>query len=153
MSKISMVLSVAILCLCGCAEMPAYSNLGSVDVLDESRYTVLETESYIEQAQRSYISFQAKLNIIRVDGKKVGDIPFSTYFYKNNSPQQAMLQPGGHSVQLKYVLPRHFMYADFEFEGKAGQKVMARTKYIGLNRIDIWLEDAATGELVGKRIR
>lgn len=63
-----------------------------------------------------------------------------------------MLIPGKYTIQLEYNLPLHFLFADLEFEGKPGQKIIARTRYVGLNRLEVWLEDAATGEVVGKRV-
>lgn len=152
MSKLFFPAFIVLLCLHGCAEMPAYSNVES-DVTDESRYTVLETDTYAGRPQRSLLDGEANLNIIRVNDKKVGNIPFSTYYYRNDSPQRAVLKPGTYTVQLEYKLPLHFMFADLEFEGKPGQKIIARSRYVGLNRIEIWLEDAATGEVVNKRVR
>lgn len=153
MKTIALPAFIALLCLHGCAEMPAYSNVAGSEVTDESRYTVVETDTYAGRPQRHYADLQPDLNIIKVNDKKVGNIPFSTYYYKNDSPQRAVLTPGKYTMQLEYRLPRHFMFADLEFEGKAGQKIIARSKYIGLNRLEIWLEDSATGEVVSKRVR
>ncbi|WP_460141641.1 hypothetical protein [Pseudomonas sp. S2_E01] len=153
MNKIALPFLVLSLCLHGCAEMPAYSNVESDEVSDESRYTVVETETYAGRSKRSLLDLQPNLNIIRVNDKKVGDIPFSTYYYRNDSPQRAVLIPGKYTLQLEYRLPQHFMFADLEFEGKPGQKIIARSQYVGLNRLQIWLEDAATGEPVGQAVR
>lgn len=134
--------------------MPAYSNVGSDPAnMDESRYTIVETDTYAGRAQRRYADLQPDLNIIKINDRKVGNIPFSTYYYKNDSPQRAILLPGKYTIQLEYRLPRHFMFADLEFAGKPGQKIIARSTYIGLNRLEIWLEDATTGEVVSKRVR
>ncbi|KMT56965.1 hypothetical protein [Pseudomonas fildesensis] len=153
MKTIALPAFIALLCLHGCAEMPAYSNVAASEVTDESRYTVVETDTYAGRPQRHYADLLPDLNIIKVNDKKVGNIPLSTYYYKNDSPQRAVLTPGKYTMQLEYRLPRHFMFADLEFEGKAGQKIIARSKYIGLNRLEIWLEDSATGEVVSKRVR
>ena len=131
----------------GCAEMPAYTNIES-ETIDESRYTVLETNTYADRESRSYLSFEPDLNIIKINGKKVGNIPFSTYYYKNDSPEKAILVPGKYTVQLEYKLPSHFLFAELEFTGHAGQKVIAKTKYVGLNLIEVWIEDARTGEII-----
>ncbi|MFG0583810.1 hypothetical protein ACF8C1_11250 [Pseudomonas sp. zjy_9] len=136
--------------LSGCAEMPAYTNVES-GTIDESKYVVLETNTHAERNKRSYISLEPELNIIRINGEKVGNIPFSTYYYKNDSPQKAILIPGKYSIQLEYKLPRHFLFADLEFTGHAGQKIIAKTKYIGLNLLEVWLEDAETGEKISTR--
>ncbi|MCD5997468.1 hypothetical protein KDX38_28415, partial [Pseudomonas sp. CDFA 602] len=48
---------------------------------------------------------------------------------------------------------RYFMFVDLKFEGKPGQKIIARSQYIGLNRLQIWLEDAATGERISQDAR
>jgi hypothetical protein len=141
---------LTLLCLQGCAEMPAYSNVDSSEPRDEARYTIVETDTYAGRPKRSFLDLQPDLNIIRVNDKKVGNIPFSTYYYKNDSPQRAVLVPGTYTIQLEYRLPRYFMFADLEFEGKPGQKIIARSQYIGLNRLKIWLEDSATGEVVSK---
>lgn len=138
--------------LSGCAEMPAYTNIES-KTIDESKYTILETNTYADRESRSYLSFEPDLNIIRINGKKVGNIPFSTYYYKNDSPEKAILIPGKYTVQLEYKLPRHFLFAELEFTGHAGQKVMAKTKYIGLNLIEVWIEDTKTGEKISKRVQ
>jgi len=148
--KKTIILIVAL--LSGCAEMPAYTNIES-DTIDESKYTVLETNTYAGRENRSYLSFEPDLNIIKINGKKVGNIPFSTYYYKNDSPEKAVLIPGKYTVQLEYKLPSHFMFADLEFTGHAGQKVMAKTKYIGLNLIEVWIEDAKTGEKISTRVQ
>jgi len=148
--KKTIILIVAL--LSGCAEMPAYTNIES-DTIDESKYTVLETNTYADRENRSYLSFEPDLNIIKINGKKVGNIPFSTYYYKNDSPEKAVLIPGKYTVQLEYKLPSHFMFADLEFTGHAGQKVMAKTKYIGLNLIEVWIEDAKTGEKISTRVQ
>lgn len=138
--------------LSGCAEMPAYTNIES-ETIDESKYTVLETNTYAESKNRSYLSFEPNLNIIKINGKKVGNIPFSTYYYKNDSPQKAILAPGKYTVLLEYKLPRHFLFAELEFQGYAGQIILAKTKYIGLNLIEVWLEDSKTGKKISKRIQ
>jgi hypothetical protein len=151
MRKIFLPFVIALLCLHGCAEMPAYSNVDPVTVGDESRYTVVETDTYAGRVQRHYADLQPDLNIIKINDKKVGNIPFSTY-YKNDSPQRAVLKPGTYTIQLEYRLPRHFLFADLKFDGKPGQKIMARSKYVGLNRLEVWLEDAATGEVVSTRV-
>ncbi|QIB05126.1 hypothetical protein GZ982_10575 [Pseudomonas fluorescens] len=153
MKKMFMPAFIMLLSLYGCAEMPAYSNVESHEAGDESRYTVLETDTYAGRPQRHLLDSEPDLNIIRINDKKVGNIPFSTYYYKNDSPQRAVLTPGTYTVQLEYRLPLHFMFADLEFEGKPGQKVIARTKYVGPSRLEIWLEDAATGAVVSKRVR
>ncbi|MFW9081919.1 hypothetical protein ACOI9X_21995 [Pseudomonas sp. P2757] len=153
MTKLFMPFVLAMLCLQGCAEMPAYSNVESGASSDESRYTVVETDTYAGRPQRHYADLQPNLNIIRINDKKVGNIPFSTYYYKNDSPQRAVLTPGTYVIQLEYRLPRHFLFADLKFVGKPGQKIMARSKYVGLNRLEVWLEDAATGEVVSTRER
>lgn len=153
MRKMFMLAFIMLVGLYGCAEMPAYSNVESGEVSDESRYTVLETDTYAGRPQRHLLDSQPDLNIIRINDKKVGDIPFSTYYYRNDSPQRAVLKPGKYTVQLEYRLPVHFMFADLAFEGKPGQKVIARTKYVGPGLLEIWLEDAATGEVVSKRVR
>lgn len=153
MRKLTLPFLLLLLGLHGCAEMPAYSNVESGDINDESRYTVLETDTYAGRPQRSLLDGQADLNIIRINDKKVGDIPFSTYYYRNDSPQRAVLIPGAYKIQLEYHLPRHFMFTELAFEGKPGQKIIARSQYIGLNRLKIWLEDAATGEVVSKGVR
>ena len=138
--------------LSGCAEMPAYTNIES-ETIDESRYTVLETNTYADRESRSYLSFEPDLNIIKINGKKVGNIPFSTYYYKNDSPEKAILVPGKYTVQLEYKLPSHFLFAELEFTGHAGQKVIAKTKYVGLNLIEVWIEDARTGEIISTRVQ
>ena len=148
MKKILLPLVAALLCLQGCAEMPAYSNVGAVTAVDESRYTVVETDTYAGRPQRHFADLQPDLNIIRINDEKVGNIPFSTYYYKNDSPQRAVLTPGTYTIQLEYRLPRQFLFADLKFDGKPGQKIMARSKYVGLNRLKVWLEDAATGEVL-----
>ncbi|MCD5997439.1 hypothetical protein KDX38_28270 [Pseudomonas sp. CDFA 602] len=111
MSKIALPFLMLLLCLHGCAEMPAYSNVESDVVSDESRYTVVETDTYAGRSKRSLFDMQPNLNIIRVNDKKVGDIPFSTYYYKNDSPQRAVLNPGKYTLQLEYRLPRYFVTA------------------------------------------
>lgn len=151
MKKILLPLA-AFLCLQGCADMPAYSNVDSALLGDESRYTVLETDTYATRGERHFADGKPELNIIRINDKKVGDIPFSTYYYKNDSPQRAVLQPGTYTVQLQYRLPMHFMFADLKFEAKPGQKVIARSQYIGVSRLNIWLEDVDTGEVVSTRV-
>ncbi|VXC76092.1 conserved hypothetical protein [Pseudomonas sp. 9AZ] len=138
--------------LSGCAEMPAYSNIES-DFIDESKYVTLETDTYAERKSRSLLSLEANLNIIRINGKKVGDIPFSTYYYRNDSPQKALLKPGKYTIQLEYKLPSHFLFANLEFLGHAGQKILAKSAYIGLNRVDVWLEDAETGKKISSRVK
>lgn len=153
MSKIALPFLILLLCLHGCAEMPAYSNVESDEVSDESRYTVVETDTYAGRSKRSLFDMQPNLNIIRVNDKKVGDIPFSTYYYKNDSPQRAVLVPGKYTLQLEYRLPGYFMFVDLKFEGKPGQKIIARSQYIGLNRLQIWLEDVATGERISQDAR
>ncbi|KAA6172512.1 hypothetical protein [Pseudomonas veronii] len=153
MRKIALPFLMLLLCLHGCAEMPAYSNVTASDASDESRYTVVETDTYAGRPQRHLLDDQADLNIIRVNDKKVGNIPFSTYYYRNDSPQRAILIPGKYKIQLEYRLPRYFMFAELDFEGKPGQKIIARSEYIGLNRIKVWLEDAATGEVVSQRAK
>ncbi|MFJ2457603.1 hypothetical protein ACIOVC_03525 [Pseudomonas neuropathica] len=152
MKKIVLPLVIALLCLQGCAEMPAYSNVGATTAADESRYTVVETDTYAGRPQRHFADGEANLNIIRINDEKVGNIPFSTYYYKNDSPQRAVLKPGTYTIQLEYRLPLHFMYADLKFDGKPGQKIMARSQYVGLNRLQVWLEDTATGEVVSTRV-
>ncbi|MCP1518841.1 hypothetical protein J2Y74_003151 [Pseudomonas migulae] len=152
MRKIFLPFVIALLCLHGCAEMPAYSNVDPATADDESRYTVVETDTYAGRAQRHFADLQPDLNIIRINDNKVGNIPFSTYYYKNDSPQRAVLKPGTYTIQLEYQLPRHFLFADLRFEGKAGQKIMARSRYVGLNRLEVWLEDAVTGEVVSTRV-
>ncbi len=152
MIKIAIPTFILLLCLQGCAEMPAYSNVQSGEPSDETRYTVVETDTYAGRPQRSWGDGEPNLNIIRINDKKVGNIPFSTYYYKNDSPQRAVLIPGKYTIQLEYNLPLQFLFADLEFEGKPGQKIIARSQYVGLNRLEIWLEDAATGEIVGKRV-
>ena len=92
------------------------------------------------------------LEIIRINKKKVGNIPFSTYYYKNKSPQRALLKPAHYTVQLEYNVPGRFLFADFEFEAKPGQRILARSSYVGLNLLALWLEDADTHEKVGKRV-
>lgn len=93
MKRIALPAFIALLCLHGCAEMPAYSNVAGSEVTDESRYTVVETDTYAGRPQRHYADLQPDLNIIKVNDKKVGNIPFSTYYYKNDSPQRAVLTP------------------------------------------------------------
>jgi hypothetical protein len=44
----------------------------------------------------------------------------------------------------------HFIFAELEFEGKPGQNFIARPRYIALNRLQIWLEDTATGEKISQ---
>lgn len=151
MKKIVLPL-LALLFLHGCAQMPDYSNVEGDKPVDESRYTVLETETWATREQRSLLDDRPNLNIIRINDKKVGNIPFSTYYYKNDSPQRAVLQPGTYTIQLEYRLPLHFMFTDLKFNAKAGQKVIARSKYVGVSRLEIWLEDAATGEVVSTRV-
>ncbi|MGE8496474.1 MAG: hypothetical protein ACN6O6_03125 [Pseudomonas sp.] len=154
MRMITAALAFTLLSLTGCANMPDYSNIGSdLATADESTYTVVETDTHADQKGRRFLSMEPDLNIIRINDKKVGNIPFSTYYYKNDSPQRAVLIPGKYNIQLEYRLPQHFLFADLEFTGKPGQKLIARSKYIGLNRLDIWLEDAETGEVVSKRVR
>ena len=153
MSKITLPFFILLLSFYGCAEMPAYSNVNAGEASDESRYTVVETDTYAGRAQRHLLDLQPDLNIIRINDKKVGNFPFSTYYYKNDSPQRAVLTPGKYTVQLEYRLPRYFMFADLEFDGRPGQKIIARTRYVGLNRLEIWLEDAVTGEVVSKQVR
>ncbi|WP_460423142.1 hypothetical protein [Pseudomonas sp. ZL2] len=153
MRKIFTPVFIALLGLHGCAEMPDYSNVDPLVPGDDARYTIIETDTYAGRAQRHYADLQPDLNIIKINDKKVGNIPFSTYYYKNDSPQRAILKPGTYTVQLEYRLPQHFMFADLEFEGKPGQKIIARTQYVGLNRLEVWMEDAATDEIVSKRVR
>ncbi|MDH1265024.1 MULTISPECIES: hypothetical protein [unclassified Pseudomonas] len=154
MRIITAALAAALLTLGGCADMPTYSNIGTdLATVDESRYTVVETDTHADQQGRRFLSLEPDLNIIRINDKKVGNIPFSTYYYKNDSPQRAVLIPGHYTIQLEYRLPQHFLFADLEFTGKPGQKIMARSRYIGLSRLDIWLEDAETGEVVSKRVK
>lgn len=153
MRKIALPFFILLLGLHGCAEMPAYSNVDASEARDESHYTVVETDTYAGRPQRGLFDGQANLNIIRVNDKKVGNIPFSTYYYRNDSPQRAVLTPGKYTLQLEYRLPLHFMFAELSFEGKPGQKIIARSEYIGLNRLRIWLEDAATGEEVSRAAR
>ncbi|MCO8169241.1 hypothetical protein NJC40_15825 [Pseudomonas sp. 21LCFQ02] len=143
---------LALLLLHGCAQMPDYSNVEGDKPVDESRYTVLETETWASREQRGFLDDRPELNLIRINDKKVGNIPFSTYYYKNDSPQRAVLQPGTYTIQLEYRLPLHFMFTDLKFNAKAGQKVIARSKYVGVSRLEIWLEDAATGEVVSTRM-
>ncbi|MBV4458059.1 hypothetical protein KVG96_08880 [Pseudomonas sp. COR58] len=150
MKNIAAPLLASFLALQGCAEMPDYSNANAGETVDEARYTVLETETYAGRPQRQFLDLQPDLNIIRVNDEKVGNIPFSTYYYKNDSPQRAVLKPGKYTVQLEYHLPRKFLFTNLEFEGKPGQKIIARSKYVGLDRLQIWLEDVATGEVVSK---
>ncbi|MFF7709935.1 hypothetical protein [Pseudomonas sp. NPDC007930] len=150
--KPRLLAAAAALLLHGCADMPPYSNVEAGQPADDASNVVFETETYAGQPQRHWADSQPNLNIIRINGKKVGDIPFSTYYYKNDSPQRALLTPGTYTVQLEYKLPVNFMFADLQFEGKPGQRIIARTRYIGLGLLKVWLEDAATGEVVGKRV-
>ncbi|RON47763.1 hypothetical protein [Pseudomonas frederiksbergensis] len=151
MKKIFLPFVIAVLSLQGCAEMPAYSNVDPASAGDESRYTVVETDTYAGRPQRHWADMQPNLNIIKINDEKVGNIPFSTYYYKNDSPQRAVLKPGTYVIQLEYRLPSHFLFADLKFDGKPGQKIMARSRYVGLNRLEVWLEDTATGDVVSTR--
>lgn len=152
MKKAFLPFGLAVLCLQGCAEMPEYSNVDPAARADESRYTVIETDTYACRPKRHLINDDPDLNIIRVNDEKVGNIPFAEYYYRNDSPQRALLKPGIYTVQLEYRLPRYFLFADLKFEGKPGQKIMARSQYVGLNRLEVWLEDTATGKVVSTRV-
>lgn len=149
----ALLASMFLLALQGCAQMGPYSNVKPEQLADTSSYTILETETYAGQPNRSWADMQPNLDIIRINDKKVGDIPFATYYYKNGSPQRAMLEPGHYTVQLKYNVPGSYLMADFEFDAEPGQKIMARTRYIGLNRLIVWLEDAKTEKAIGKRVQ
>ncbi len=154
MRMITATLTFILLALTGCADMPAYTNTGlDLATIDESKFTVVETDTQAGQKSRHWADMEPDLNIVRINDKKVGNIPFSTYYYKNDSPQRAVLIPGKYSIQLEYRLPRHFLFADLEFTGKPGQKIMARSRYIGLNLMEVWLEDKETGEVVSSRTR
>lgn len=140
------------LVLAGCADMPAYKNFDAA-VYDVKDYVVFETESHAGRKSRSWADGKPDLNIVHIDNKKVGDIAFSTYYYKNDSPQQAILTPGKHTIELEYKIPTKYLRMTFEFEGVAGQKIIAKSAYTGLDSIRLWLEDQDTNEEVGKRVK
>jgi hypothetical protein len=152
MKKI-LLLSLFLVCLQSCAIMPPYSNLDNDKQSDISSYTILETETFAGQPQRYWADGKPNLEIIRINEDKVGNIPFSSYYYKGESPQRALLKPGHYTVQLEYKVIARFLFADFEFEAKPGQKILARSKYVGLNMLVLWLEDATTHEKIGKQIQ
>jgi hypothetical protein len=71
-------LIAAFLCLQGCAEMPAYSNVGATTAADESRYTVVETDTYAGRPQRHFADGEANLNIIRMKKSATSRSPRTT---------------------------------------------------------------------------
>jgi len=151
--KKRLLLGCLVLGLQGCANMPPYSNLEAGQQGDTSRYAILETETHAGQPHRRWADMKPNLDIIRINDKKVGDIPFATYYYKNGSPQRALLKPGHYTVQLEYNVPGKFLLADFEFDAKPGQRILARSRYVGLSLLVLWLEDAETHEKLGKQVQ
>ncbi|MFD2883452.1 hypothetical protein ACFS4T_14335 [Pseudomonas lini] len=94
MRKIFLPFVIALLCLHGCAEMPAYSNIDPVTVGDESRYTVVETDTYAGRVQRHYADLQPDLNIIKINDKKSRQHPVLHVLLQERLPAASGAEAG-----------------------------------------------------------
>ena len=83
----------------------------------------------------------------------MGEKVFSTYYYKNDSPENAVLTPGEHTITVKYEVGTKYLYAKLQFTGTEGQKLIIKKEHRDLGKVAVWMEDKNTNQKIGKPLQ